>query len=1213
MVLVKATFISRSQEDGGAPRYVFLLHPEDMQLLNIPAVRHYDPVFVPPADISGTDHMYGRPLGRAVTTRGAPFARQLMVHRGFAIRLPYNPESSGGRPDERPLPGLLPDLSNTWHSGQEFWVLLRGGWRTRATYPLAELKPAAIPEYSGLGIFPVIPHKEIGDYRGDLDQMPWHLHQNRGIPSMAEVLDADLAENPGMRRRKLDTWWRCWGIAVGMPVIPGILQLGQRLFVRGVDDPRFVDFYAAYARTGDDPSYVDSHDWLIRAHTEREYSPEDPLRGTVLDMANPEEYGSPGALLPLAMIDNPYAFVGPCSVRSISNANMGSGVRTRFPWWVCDLLARRIYGEQATHEPRASALVYETLQYLERRAHDAFRELGRDGFPKNRDADDVFDFDERGPSPEGSTVFERSIMERAVLRRVADLEGCVEANPRQPIRNVWIGGVQVTNPYPAIAGFLGVRMEAVPELHTPETRWEAAGRVVEPVQQPNHEGLLERRYGLRERVRASRQALEIMMQQSVPFGRNPVLPAAPALRRDDPRWETQQPPPARLLATEGQAHALETIYRWRMSMITGEAGTGKTALQRELARLAQQLSNEADTDRVIYVVLTPTNRAARSVLRVMQEQTSNIQLIGAAGEEIAQREVDIFTRSAEAAVIIGTVDSYLRKIEHDADFASMFLNNHVLIAFDEGGMLTHEAFVDVLQPFRVLREGMDEDDFFELAPNLLRVVVFGDPSQMKSIDPGDFLADCVAVLPVTRLTEQMRFGGADQELAHFFGIVRASMDSEPARRDVAEILLERAENPDPDSLLRVLLVDDLPAVAQLPHGQGDWFVRFRLGVEEQVRRILFRELLDWSRAELSAPSRAHALPVTAWQAAGADLMRATEDYDAFHRSVADPLMPFVITTMVRRLASNNPRLDSRTHYVSSSDRVNGWIHDTLRGWMVPFDPDWDPAPIPGAVPLIPAVGDERVRYLPLDARYVDEDPGRYEKFSTIWSELALDRSNRERTRRFLSDYRPYTLMLSPGWPYIVQTNDFKTEGVFRGERVRYMRAWRQRRKAYQVFEAEGGNEIPVPNRLCNRAYFNYGWATNVYQVQGAEFPLVVVLWLDGLNPGMMRHEWDRIRPRYDGRRMIPSLDPLPAEGGNRRYPALDDSLDLHALYTAVTRTQSRPEMVTRVDGREMRQTARGRCVLVVGKHALRRYLTLQVYPRVTALDGLLREALVGAQ
>lgn len=1253
MVLVKGTFVARVQTQELDYRYLFLISPDDLELMSMPSVRAYDP------------RMNHRPLEpqafqRLSSEEGSRLADGLLsgtaaesvrkhvdalAHRGFVVRVPFFGEMPKRDPNAPPIPGMLPRMGDDGDAvGREFWIMLRGPWRTTEKHTHEEYQNAETSLYHGLGIYPVLDTDALVEERGRLDDMPWHLHSNPGMESLGDEMMRFLVVQPRHTQQLLlDTWWRTWGAALSMPLATGVRDTGQRLYQRGVSAPRLEELYRCYARTcvRGDRLFNEGSAWeLPLPHGEREHSPEQPMQATILDMSNPEEYGAPGTLFPVAMLDNPYAFVGPAACRGVSTAKEGSGIQSRFPFWVCDLLAQSVYGQDTVTDSRARAVVYDAVRNLELRSRHAFVERTSDGLPRQaKYGEGNFDFDSRGPSPAGSTVFERDVMDRAIQRRVQDIEGVIEQNLVKPRRITYLTGTEVTNPYITMAGFLGTELRPLPALHARESRWETACDVVAPVRTPDPKGGVEIRYGLNERVRAARHAFQIAIQQRLeipaqggdenpavesryvagPFQRH-VLPFEPALRETDPRWRETQPPRGRMLCTNSQAAAMDMFARWRISVVTGDAGCGKSAILREVCRAGIELSPYCGNEgRVILLVLTMSNIAMVRVIEELQKQTNDITLLGHTVGEVEPEGDDLFAQAQNATCIVGTVDSYLRKLQHDQKFVEALRANQIVLVLEEAHTISTEGFVDLLEPFREhTGDTYDPDDWFYLDPQLIRIVLVGDEMQVRPIEPGDLLPDMMSVLPVTRLTEQRRYS---EDLAELFAGFRLSMQDAEARRRTAQVLVETSERkPDPLATSRVILVDDLPPIDQLPHLNSSYWLDFRLALEERVRQAVFKELLAWSRVELSPQSRTVGYPRFPDGGDSQAERDAASDYILWSKAMLKPIHPFIIITMVRTPFSSVPRFDMRAHYISSSDRVNGWFHDVATHRLWPMDPEYRTPPrLPHQTRI--ERGDDKIRYFHADAVYTNDDKYRIEEYGTLYDEIARTsaHNNRRLLHQFLSDYRPRTLVLSPDWPYIVTTNDFRSFGIMKGERVYYKQSRRaggnRNAKSLNVFESEGGRKsMAVPNQYCTRKYLRYGWATNVHQVMGAQFPLVIVIWMDALSPSRMMNEWDRIRPQREGRRAIPNLEPVPLGPGSSRYPALDDMLDLHALYTAVTRTHTRPETTTNVEGRLVTQSGRGRCVLIAGKHALRRYVSLESIPRFTAQDGILYETMVaGAQ
>lgn len=618
----------------------------------------------------------------------------------------------------------------------------------------------------------------------------------------------------------------------------------------------------------------------------------------------------------------------------------------------------------------------------------------------------------------------------------------------------------------------------------------------------------------------------------------------------------------------------------------------------ELERFVREISQTGSDTYLL--LLTPTNKASSRITDLFPPE--DVYMFGSQkdpdedengeDEEEERRERNTFR------VAVGTIDSFLGKIKTDPRLRAELRRRNGVLGIDECSMVTAEKFKEVLDFFR-------DADTNALSERLLRGVLIGDPYQLLSVEPGNFYSDMLKFLPTTQLKEQMRYGrDADDDfeisLEDLFDSVRSGMTNEQQRVQVVEKLVDVSQNPSlAGNHIGVYMVDDIPTDQPPMENNEFWWNRFTHDLENQVRDIVFSEVLNWNHAQLSGGALTPRVPMKPTRE---ERRQAAADYRKFASAFTQRDMPFQIITCVRK-----PRSDSgQTEYISSSARVNGWIHDALLGRTVQDIGYQGYFPRNGA-PMVP-IGTENIWY---------------PKFGDEWipytEALKKNQGRRAQLRDFLRRYRPNNLILSPGWPYIVLKQHFKKYGVFQGDVLKFVGVTPRRNRNYYRFVTtdEKEKEVVVSARYCTKQHLSYGWASNVHQVQGSEYPLVIVLWLDGICYPFLNQNWQQVCTRSDEEIVTPlkSFKYGGASMGNE-LASLDDRLDSRALYTAITRTSiKKTDNEQRLPGidNSTGQKKVGRCVIVAGKHALRRYLSLKVHDRASPLYGMVWEKLQLAQ
>ena len=1139
-------------------RYAFLIGPGDKALLGIKSMA--------PLSFSKAREDSLSAGGRA------------QKKDGLIIELPFRPDFYDAK---EPYPGQLERMS----PGKWYWVMIAESFKSPSRSHQFEgkgIRGVVNPVYRAVGIYPIVGSADLKKTIESARRLPAiEFKRNPAFSEKATSLIAALTGGDPFDEEEqtepvssVDTLVRIWGAVLGYCHSSTFLKRGEELATEGrLNQPNLQGMYRHYCELEKD-----------------EY--EAPLLSLVGHLSDPEVYGSLGALLPYAMIAWPYSFVGPSSNPGLVSPNTPG--ETLFPFWVVDLLARAMFPTPHV-EDRVLAVVHEAILHLEGRNHRAFSPKGEPGLR----------FDTQGPIPSGSTMFPRSLIYEAIRRRHQDLE---EQGQQGSEMEIYMAGSKTPSPYKALSGWLGVPLEPIP-LRNPGAPTKqgylsvdhAVSKLCERVESVAASTNPEPWYTLQTRVNAAKEIIGLLRTQEDLY--------APDILPVDPPDDDGSTPDRVLSPSQGAASRM--VIRWRISCVTGDPGSGKSHLLKEFKRFALELEQAEPT---CLLVLTPTNRAASRVASLLDADDDllnpvflfttsepkkdedkpprlprNYAVLNEDGQVVEGAPEEDAHEMLTFTVGVGTLDSFFHKFHSSERFREAILYRKVLVAIDETSMVTAEKVVRALALFR---DEEEEQKRVFLSQRVRRVIFLGDPSQLESVEPGNFFYDILRTFPITYLGEQFRYDG---RLAHLFGLVRSGMTFAQARSDTSHLLLEAAgltATTGEDPNLRVYMVDDLPLTDMAPPGfrrpdEKDYWNRFLLRTEESIRTTIFREVMDWSRVHLE---NGGSFPRRAVRGSAREFSQGTRDYQRFSKAAVQPVLPFRIVTMVRTPQSES----GRTFYLSSSTRVNGWFHDVLLGRLVPDDPNFEPVPGMELNPTLKHFGSKRYWNQGV------ERPDYSADYEREWQR------GREYARMFLFNNRPRDIWLSPNWPYLVKGNDFRRYGVLRGEVIYYRStSWSSRRRVHlHEFESEMGVRFAIPPRNVTPRHLQYGWAVNVHQVQGLEYPLVIVLWFSGISPNSIRASWNAIRPTHE------VTDPLPV-GWQPGYirgeeASLDERLSIRALYTGITRTITSPTQGVRTGKtRSPQRMQPGRCVIIAGKHALRRYLGLQVFERVTPFTSLM--------
>ena len=160
-----------------------------------------------------------------------------------------------------------------------------------------------------------------------------------------------------------------------------------------------------------------------------------------------------------------------------------------------------------------------------------------------------------------------------------------------------------------------------------------------------------------------------------------------------------------------QKKAILDAFTYRISIITGGPGTGKTTITKKIAQIEKEISGEEP------VLLAPTGKAARRI-------------------------------TESTGIPAYTIHSYLHlRVSQDEEYAENYDEDEIienrLVIIDEFSMVDMKLALTL----------------FEHMKNC-RIVIIGDPNQLQSVGAGNVLLDMIdcGKLPVTKLVYEHRQG-----------------------------------------------------------------------------------------------------------------------------------------------------------------------------------------------------------------------------------------------------------------------------------------------------------------------------------------------------------------------------------------------------------------------------------------------------------------------
>lgn len=625
--------------------------------------------------------------------------------------------------------------------------------------------------------------------------------------------------------------------------------------------------------------------------------------------------------------------------------------------------------------------------------------------------------------------------------------------------------------------------------------------------------------------------------------------------------------------------------------------THNTHMQQQLLRLCMQITARQGW----MLVLSSTNRAAAQLAERLRPQASrediDVTMLATVGSEDNDRR--------RPNLLLGTLDSFLVRFRVSNALRRRLAGRDGFIAVDEASMLTMQKVYSLLMTMQsMMQEVMDGEDVLEPA-RPLRLIFVGDERQLPSVEPGDFLSDMQSELPVVRLTEAVRVEGVRTGPLQFYSLMRDALTDERMRHLLAQYLMAVgvATHPIPDdrdavlsairynpaqiqavgledpitqppSWLTVRLVPDVPFDRPLDEEQ---FMQMATRLDIRVRDAILQETLRWFGVWQPNDDLMSSYVLTGDPKVDADARLAAYQRFMLARQALLGNTLFKIVTAFRVAQSQS----GKTYYLSSAQRVNQHIVNFILGEH-PIAPD-------ARAPSVPP--DPRVRVWP------DEEYRR--RYLAV-----LRRKSQELIERLQFETPSKEFYICPQWVYAVRKNQFRDRAVFRSETMLHIRSTTGVSEPQEYFLSESGMPLNIPRNYANARALSYGWAVNVHQVQGGEYPLVIVPWLDGIRlngPGGWYSSWNDLR----GGGTLAERTATAMEPYRQGIDPLDDRMDLRKLYTAVTRMKASFDIPE--THRAMGLTGEGRLVIITGIYAIRRLLAQSVVPRATpALDILSR-------
>ena len=261
-----------------------------------------------------------------------------------------------------------------------------------------------------------------------------------------------------------------------------------------------------------------------------------------------------------------------------------------------------------------------------------------------------------------------------------------------------------------------------------------------------------------------------------------------------------------------QRDAAETAVRWRLSVIAGGPGTGKTTTVAKVIALVLDQADAAGSRRPLVALGAPTGKAAARMQEAVRAASTVLDLPASTRECLARAEAMTVHRLLR------------RRPDSSSRFAHDRFNRlpHDVVIIDEMSMVSLSLMARLLEAVR---------------PDA-RLILVGDPEQLASVEAGAVMADVVAGLGdrISRLTSNYRFAGGLAALAD------AVSAGDPDR--VFQVLRDAGDE-------KVVWVD-APGDAGSSASEGAGHLREAVGTREESLAPLRGAVRDFGRALFTA-------------------------------------------------------------------------------------------------------------------------------------------------------------------------------------------------------------------------------------------------------------------------------------------------------------------------------------------------------------------------
>lgn len=568
--------------------------------------------------------------------------------------------------------------------------------------------------------------------------------------------------------------------------------------------------------------------------------------------------------------------------------------------------------------------------------------------------------------------------------------------------------------------------------------------------------------------------------------------------------------------TNDQVSAMVNLIYKNLLVLSGRPGTGKTYT---ITKFVSNIVNKVKKDESpLFLLLSFTNKAVNKLneyvmnnlysdrdieelLKAQEGEKNKIKLLNS-HKNLWVSTIDLFVWE----VMASQNKKLLEKLEKADD---------LFIIIDEIGMVSLDKFNLLISTLENLYGG---EEFYK---TLQKIVFSGDYAQLISIGVGDFFGDLLTILPMVDLKESVRFG-KDKDLSKFFETIR-QMRFEIRDRQIAKDYLTAIKKID-EKEKNVLInpVDDVLIKGDLYYALQedciDYIYRFIYRIiEDLCKTVLYTEIDVNKYLSANSDSSGGGFFKSKKDKAYTPLFKLVEKKEGFdiNKVLIDLFIKnshkFKIITQYRKEQSI-----LEEYFISSSTRINKLILFTLLGIRF-YDQDYS----------IRTNKDIEIVHSIPEKQYIEASTDKKIEINDAINML-IEREDHLTLKKFISEMEFNKIFLIRDVPYVVKSRRLRKYGLNIGDFVHFKGISKIEGEKYLKFIKYTGSikdfyDIPI-NRVTLRD-IQYGWACNIHQLQGDEFPVVVVPFLGGLyqNPTPQETVSKRNLKRFDSRALYTSL------------------------------------------------------------------------------------------